>query len=55
MELDITPAMVVLPALRRSLITLTVLALPLAASGQESSLQDLGDALVAPPPPAVIY
>ena len=55
MELDITPAMVVLPALRRSLITLTVLALPLAASAQESSLQDLGDALVAPPPPAVIY
>jgi hypothetical protein len=55
MELDITPAMVVLPALRLSLTTLTVLALPLAASAQESSLQDLGDALVAPPPPAVIY
>ena len=55
MQLDITPAMVVLPALRRSLITLTVLALPLAASAQESSLQDLGDALVAPTPPAVIY
>jgi len=55
MELDITPAMVVLPALKRSLITLTVLALPLATTAQESSLQDLGDALVAPPPPAVIY
>jgi hypothetical protein len=55
MELDITPAMVVLPALRLSLTTLTVLALPLAATAQESSLQDLGDALVAPPPPAVIY
>jgi predicted amidohydrolase YtcJ len=55
MELDITPAMVVLPALRRSLTTLTVLALPLAASAQESSLQDLGGALVAPLPPAVIY
>ena len=47
--------MVVLPALRQPLAALAVLVLPLAALGQEPSMQDLGDALAAPPPPAVIY
>ncbi len=47
--------MVLLRALRRPVSALTVLCLPLAAAAQEPSMQDLGDALAAPPPPAVIY
>jgi predicted amidohydrolase YtcJ len=47
--------MVMLPSLSRSAIALTILAVPLAAAAQEPSLQDLGDALGAPSPPAVIY
>lgn len=47
--------MVVLPAFTRALAALMVLALPLAAAAQEASIQDLGDALAAPPAPAVIY
>lgn len=47
--------MVVLRALTGPVIALTFLALPLAATAQEASMQDLGDALAAPPPPVVIY
>ena len=48
-------AIVFLRALRQPVAALTFLALPLAATAQEASIQDLGDALAAPPPPAVIY
>jgi predicted amidohydrolase YtcJ len=47
--------MLILRALSRPVTALTLLALPLAAAAQEASMQDLGDALAAPPPPAVIY
>lgn len=47
--------MVVLPAIRGPLTALAFLSLPLAAMGQEPSMQDLGDALAAPAPPPVIY
>lgn len=42
-------------ALRGPVTALTLLGLPLAATAQEPSMQDLGDALATPPPPAVIY
>jgi predicted amidohydrolase YtcJ len=47
--------MIGLPAIRGPLTALAFLALPLAAMGQEPSMQDLGDALAEPAPPPVIY
>ena len=42
--------MLVMLALIKLLTPLTLIAFPLAVAAQESSLQDLGGALAAPPP-----